>query len=137
MGDYSSDRWPPAPGFTEEQLNDVRLVTVHPAQVPAIVGVVLMMCATLSMPYDFYVILRWAAPAMAIWVCTVAGSQHRTFWVVAMLAIAVVFNPIVPFTMPRGNWAWLNTISLVLFGAAGVKLRASRPATEADGRWSP
>lgn len=137
MGNYSSDRWPPAPGFTEEQLNDVRLVTVHPATVPAAIGAVLMLYATLSMPYDYYVILRWAALVMAIWVWTVASSQHRTLWVVAMLAIAVLFNPIVPFTMPRQNWAGLNFISFALFWAAGVKLRASRPATAGDGGWYP
>lgn len=124
---FSTERWPPAPGFTEAQLNDVPLITVRPAAIPAVVGAVFMFLALQRMSYDFYVLLRWVAPVAAIWICVIARGQRRTFWVVAMAAVAVLFNPIVPFTMPRDNWSTFNTYSLLLFLAAGYKLRASRP----------
>lgn len=125
--DFSTERWPPAPGFTEAQLNDVPLLTVRPAMIPAVVGAGLMFLALQRMSYDYYELLRWAVPAAAIWIIVIAKSQHRTFWVVVMAAVAVVFNPLVPFTMPRENWGAVNIYSLLFFLGAGYKLRASRP----------
>jgi len=121
-----------AGGFTEAQLNDVPLITVRPAVIPAVVGAVFMILALQRMSYDFYVLVRWVAPVAAIWICFIARGQRRTFWVVAMAAAVVLFNPIVPFTMPRENWGAVNGYSLLLFVAAGYKLRASRPGAAKD-----
>ncbi|MET3721131.1 DUF6804 family protein [Arthrobacter sp. UYEF21] len=90
---FSTERWPPAPGFSEAQLNDVPLITVRPAVIPTVVGSVLMFLAPQRMSYHYYELLRWAAPAAAIWIIVIAKGQHRTFWVVVMAAVAVVFNP--------------------------------------------
>lgn len=50
---HSTDRFPAAPGFTEEQLNSVPLITVHPAAWPAAIGAAFLMLATLGAQYEF------------------------------------------------------------------------------------
>lgn len=124
---HSTDRWPAAPGFTEEQLNGVPLVTVHPAAVPASIGAAFLLIAAMGAQYEFYVVLRWAVTAMAIWMTVVASALKSTPWVVVFVAIAVRFNPLIPVYATREFWVPTDFAGLVLFWVAGVKLRASKP----------
>ncbi|MET3934857.1 DUF6804 family protein [Arthrobacter sp. OAP107] len=135
---YSTDRWPAAPGFTEEELNGVPLITVHPAAVPAAIGAVFLMLAVAGgAQYEFYVVLRWAVTAMAIWMSVVASALKRTPWVVVFVAIALLFNPLIPVYATRSFWAPFDLAGFVLFWVAGVKLRASKPALSTGQRVTP
>ncbi|WP_411373273.1 DUF6804 family protein [Arthrobacter sp. MPF02] len=130
---HTTERHPPASGFTEADLNGVPLVTVHPAAIPAAVSGFLLLVAILGAPYPFYEVVRWGVTAMAVWAAIVAGNQKRTAWTVAFSAAAVLFNPFIPVYLTREAWVPLDAAVLVLFISAGVKLRASRPATSKDG----
>ncbi|QOD06091.1 DUF6804 family protein [Pseudarthrobacter sp. BIM B-2242] len=130
---HTTERHPPASGFTESDLNGVPLVTVHPATVPAVVAGFLLLVAILGAPYSFYEVVRWGVTAMAIWSAIVAGGQKRTAWAVAFSATAVLFNPLIPVYLTRETWLPLDAAAMVLFISAGVKLQASRPATAKDG----
>ena len=124
---HSTDRWPAAPGVTEAQLNGVTLVTVHPAAVPAAIGAVFLLMAVMGAQYEFYVVMRWAVTAMATWMSVVAGALKRTPWVVVFVAIALLFNPLIPVYATREFWVPFDLAGFVLFWVAGVKLRASKP----------
>ncbi|WP_218122145.1 DUF6804 family protein [Arthrobacter sp. ov407] len=125
---HSKERHSAAPGFTEAQLDNVPLVTVHPATAPSVMGAVFLLLAFLGGPYELYVFARWAVTAMAIWMSVVAGAQKRTPWVVVFIAIALLFNPLVPVYATREFWIPFNLAGFVLFWVAGVKFRASKPA---------
>jgi hypothetical protein len=125
---HSTDRYPAAPGFIEQQLDDVPLITVHPAAVPAAIGAAFMLLAAMGAQYEFYVVVRWAVTAMAIWMSVVASSLKRTPWVVLFTGIAILFNPLIPVYATREFWAPIDYAGFVLFWVAGVKLRASKPA---------
>lgn len=125
---FQGERHPAAPGFTEAQLEGVDLVTVHPAAWPASVGAVVLFIGWVGAQYDFYAVVRWAATAMAIWIAVIASGQKRTGWVLAFSAVAVLFNPLVPFVFTRAFWRPVDFAVLVLFIVAGVKLKASKPA---------
>lgn len=127
-GVHSSDRYPAAPGITENQLNGVPLVTVHPAVIPAVVGGLFALLTFVGGDYELYVVARWAITAMAIWVSILAGSLKRMPWILIFAAIAVLFNPLLPIYATREFWLPIDLATLVLFCMAGVKLRASKPA---------
>lgn len=131
---HTTERFPAAKGFAEHQLEGVPLMTVYPAVVPAIIGGFFLLVGWLGASYEFYVVLRWAVTAMAIWMCTIASGQKRTLWVVVFTGTALLFNPIIPLVMKREFWVLPDMIGLVLFAMAGRKLRASRPATHNDKR---
>lgn len=125
---HTRERHPAAPGSTEEQLSDVALVTVHPATVPAVIGALFLLLAILGGSYELFVVMRWAVTSMAIWMSVVATGQKRTPWAVVFVAMALLFNPIIPFYATREFWVPVDLAGLVLFWAAGVNLRASKPA---------
>jgi hypothetical protein len=44
------------------------------------------------------------------------------------IAIALLFNPLMPLYATREFWVPFDLTGLILFWVAGVKLRASKPA---------
>lgn len=133
---HDRERNPAAAGFTEKDLDDVPLITVYPAVIPAIIGGFFLTIGFLGAPYEFYVVLRWAVTSMAIWMCVLASGQHRTKWGLAFAGVAVLFNPLIPVHATREFWVLPDVVGAALFATAGRKLRASRPATHND-KWSP
>jgi hypothetical protein len=131
---HTRERYPAARGFSEQQLDDVPLITVYPAIIPSVIGAFFLLVGFLGASYEFYVVLRWAVTSMAIWMCTIASGQKRTVWVVAFTGMALLFNPFIPISMTREFWVVPDIIGGVLFATAGGKLRASRPATHNDKR---
>ncbi|MDQ1053068.1 hypothetical protein QE394_000996 [Arthrobacter sp. SORGH_AS 212] len=125
---HDSIRRPAAPRITEQQLDGRILETVYPAAAPAAIGAIALVLAILPMPYEFYVLLRVAVPAMAIWICTIAGGQKKTGWVVSLALAAVLWNPIIPVEMPRNAWAFLDILGAAVFSLAGYNMPASQPA---------
>lgn len=130
-------RHPASLGITEEQLGGRITETVHPAAAPAAIGAITLFLAILPMPYEFYVLLRVAVPAMAIWICTIASGQKKTGWIVVFVLAAVLWNPLVPFKMPRTAWVLPNLVGAALFAAAGYTMPASKPALRKQSREQP
>jgi hypothetical protein len=66
-------------------------------------------------PYSYYMVLRWAVCAIAIYgaVRAYKGGQHS--WAVIMGALAVLFNPIAPLYFPRDAWRVLDFIAALIF----------------------
>ncbi|MEV4988422.1 DUF6804 family protein [Pseudarthrobacter sp. LMD1-1-1.1] len=129
---HTLERNPAAPGFTEKQLDGAPLITVYPAVIPSVIGAFFLVVAFLGAPYEFYVVMRWAVSAMAIWMCVIAGQQKRTAWGLVFAAAALLFNPLIPVTATRDFWIIPDGLGAALFATAGFKLRASRPATKDD-----
>ncbi|GAB2740712.1 DUF6804 family protein [Sinomonas soli] len=81
----------------------------------------------LGATYDFY----WAVAAMVVWTAVTAGGHHGTGWAAVFVAIAVLFNPLVPFYSTRSFWAAADFGALIVFIVAAVKLKASKPRARA------
>lgn len=131
---HDRTRHPAAPGITEEQLDGRILETVYPAAAPAAIGATALFLAILSMPYEFYVLLRVAVPAMAIWICTIASGQKKNGWIVVCALAAILWNPLVPIEMPRTAWVLPDLVGAALFAAAGYTMPASKPALRRQSR---
>ncbi|MDJ0459297.1 hypothetical protein PUN71_019000 [Arthrobacter sp. NQ7] len=125
---FHANPHPPRAGRAETDLNDVRMVTAHPATIPAVVGGFFLLVAILGAPYSFYEVVRWAVTGMAVWSAIVAGGQQRTGWMVAFIATVLLFNPLIPVYLTRESWVPLDVAAMVLFISGAVKLEESHPA---------
>lgn len=129
---HDQTRHPAASGLTEQQLDGRILESVYPAAAPAAIGAIALFLAILEMPYEFYVLLRVAVPAMAIWICTIASGQKKTGWIGVFAMAAVLWNPLIPIEMPRSAWVLPDLVGAALFAAAGYTMPASKPATRQE-----
>ena len=67
--------------------------------------------------------VRVAVTVSALFAGYVAYEERRTGWVCLLGLAAVVFNPIWPLALSRGNWAATYVVTAALLVAAAVRFR--------------
>ncbi|WP_138418692.1 DUF6804 family protein [Sinomonas gamaensis] len=91
-----------------------------PAALPGWVAGIMSLLGVLSFQYWYYDLLRWIVTIAAIWVCTIAFRLQKPGWGIAFIIVAIVFNPIIPFTANKQAWAVPDVITGVLFIRAAL-----------------
>jgi hypothetical protein len=86
-------------------------------KIPYIVVALLSAIAIAPMPYGFYTFLKIAVTACAgVTAFLKFNSGDRGFFVWACVALAIVFNPIIPIHLTKEIWMFLNLAVVILFG---------------------
>ena len=71
--------------------------------------------ALLPMPYGYYMFLRLAVCAYAIFVFTQEQKKGVCFGSVSAAAIALLYNPVFRVHLEKEVWMWVNVITILLF----------------------
>ena len=66
-------------------------------------------------PYAYYQLLRWVVCGVGAYSAYVAYTKGRTGWAWVFGVIAVLFNPIAPFTFARGTWQLFDVAVVIPF----------------------
>ncbi len=80
-----------------------------------ILAILFLIGALADNPYGYYQFLRWAILVIG------AYSAHLTYkaggkaWTWIFGIIAVLFNPIIPFTFQRNTWQFIDVIVAIIF----------------------
>ena len=86
------------------------------AKVGAIISIVLLALAIAARwPYGFYTFLRIVVCASAICLAIQACHLQKALLVWLLGALAVLFNPLIPIYMRRGQWRWFDILALLVF----------------------
>ena len=72
----------------------------------------------------YQVALQWIACAGALLVAWEGYRSEKQIWAIGFFAIAVLFNPFQPMTFSREMLICLNLVSIAMFAASLVLLRA-------------
>jgi hypothetical protein len=88
------------------------------------VSIAALLLAVLWRPTASYqVLLEILVCVSALLVVTQAVGAGKYFWVVGFVAIAVLFNPVVPLALSRKAFLWLGSVSLLTFLVSLVVLK--------------
>ena len=85
-------------------------------KIPFIAVAVLSLIALLPMPYGYYTLLRICVSicgGLTAYIDFNAG--RKGVWVWLCIAVAIIFNPIVPVHLAREIWSVLNILVAGLF----------------------
>lgn len=67
-------------------------------------------------PYSYYQILRWVVTLVAGYNAYLAYESKQNNWVILLVAVAILFNPIAPIYFEKSTWVVLDIIaSVVMF----------------------
>ncbi len=72
-------------------------------------------------PYGYYQLLRLAVTGTAIYAVTILQKNHPTP-VVILALIGLIFNPILPLSLPRAFWFPLDLATALLFFVFAKKI---------------
>lgn len=81
---------------------------------------VFLILAIFNLPSEYYVFLRWMITAISVYVAIAFGdTSNNKIWL--FVAIALVFNPIVPIYSTRSVWFFVDSVSAGIFLAYSKK----------------
>ncbi len=80
------------------------------------VSIAVLLLAVLRLPTASYqVLLGIVVCVSALLVVTQAVRVGKYFWAAGFVAIAVLFNPVVPVALSRKTFLWLDSVCLMTF----------------------
>ena len=95
----------------------------RPHLIPSLAATVLLIAAVAERPYGYYVLLRWATCAAAIFVAYKA-YVWKGIWAVWLFGfVAVLFNPLFRIHLTRDIWRPVDVVTAAAFVAAAFVLR--------------
>lgn len=66
-------------------------------------------------PYFYYQFLRLAVFGAAAFSAYLYDEEKNQQWMLVMIVIAIVFNPVMPLYLDRQLWTILNLVAALLF----------------------
>jgi hypothetical protein len=77
-----------------------------------------------DVPYDFFMLLR----VLVFITCAIVAvglfridAIAKWFWIV--VAIALLYNPLLPIHLHRSTWEWINIVTIPVFATLSILLR--------------
>jgi hypothetical protein len=67
------------------------------------------------LPYGFYQLLRWVVCGVAVASAIQLQKSGHIAWVWALALLALIFNPIFPFHLPKSIWKVMDFGAGILF----------------------
>jgi hypothetical protein len=90
----------------------------RPHVIPALAAALLLLLALGDLPYGYYTFLRWAVCIAAVVVAWTAWKSAFEWATWPFVAIAIVFNPLVPIYLQRSAWQPIDVICSIAFALA-------------------
>lgn len=84
-----------------------------------LVPVLALVVAVLPLPYGYYALLRLVVTAFAAFFAYTEYNTHDKYtgWFFSFVAVALLFNPLVPVHLSRSSWFLLDLIGAGVFAA--------------------
>jgi hypothetical protein len=86
-------------------------------------GILLLLGIPTGWPDSYYILLRWAILISSAVVAYGFYKSKLKGWALVFGAIAILFNPIMPFYLNKSTWVILDFIGACLFFVAGYSVR--------------
>lgn len=81
-----------------------------------ILAIIILLGALGDNSYSYYQFLRWAILAIGVYSAYTIYKLGNNTWAWIFGIIAVLFNPIIPFTFQRETWQIIDVVVAIIFG---------------------
>ena len=106
------------------------------ALAPALIAAVSLLAGAAVLEGGGFTIVRFLVSILALVVCWFAIQAHHWWWAPVFLAIAVVWNPVLPLPFEGQLWLAAQYLAALAFVTAGVMIKVPRAAEEKPERGS-
>ncbi|WP_286278743.1 DUF6804 family protein [Naasia aerilata] len=107
---------------------------IRPGFLPGILGAVVAFVGTGLIGSDAYLIIRFAISILALILAVFAGQGRKWLWLIPLVALAVVWNPVVPFGFSGPPWVLAHIAAAAVFLVVAFFLRTPAPEAPAQKR---
>ncbi|GLJ80019.1 DUF6804 family protein [Microbacterium imperiale] len=96
------------------------------ALAPGILGAATLVAGMALIGGDVAVVVSFIVTILALIIAWFAVQARQWWWAVVMAAIAIVWNPVVPFSFAAPIWLTAHVIAAAAFLAAGALIWTER-----------
>lgn len=96
------------PGFT------------RPALAPGLLGAIVLLAGLALLDIDGFTIIRYSVSILAVIICVFVIRAKAWWWLIAMVPIAVLWNPVLVIELHGQGWVSAQFIAAFLFVVTGV-----------------
>lgn len=82
-----------------------------------LVPIAFLLAALVDMPYGYYQLLRVLIFAVSVYLAVAESKLEQGVWFWALVACALIYNPIFKFSLGREIWEFVNVATIVFFAA--------------------
>ena len=93
------------------------------ALAPAIVATIALLAGVAAIGGDVYVVVQFVVAIFALIVSVFAWQARQWWWLLVLVPIAVVWNPVVPIPIASGVQLVLHYAAALVFIAAGILIK--------------
>ena len=76
---------------------------------------------------EWFIVIRYAATILSIIMIVFAIQGRMWWWLIPLVPIAVVWNPVLPLTIEEQAWPALQFLAAVAMVIAGIMIRVPTP----------
>ncbi|MDO9396725.1 MAG: hypothetical protein Q7T71_09290 [Herbiconiux sp.] len=98
----------------------------RPALAPGILGAIALMAFLAVVDTDWFTIARYVVAILALIMCVFAGQGRQWWWIPPLVAIAVIWNPVLPIDLPYLGWQIAHVLGAIVFVASGLLIKVHR-----------
>ncbi|MGX5769789.1 DUF6804 family protein [Microbacterium trichothecenolyticum] len=96
------------------------------ALAPSLLAAAILFVAPLLMAGDWFLIVLFAVSILAVIVGWFAIQARQWWWIPVFAAIAVLWNPVLPFPFSGPVWIAAQPVAAIVFLVAGGMIRIER-----------
>ena len=94
----------------------------------ALIDAAALLVALADVPYGYFQLLRWLVCGVSAYGAFQAREALRTRWMVALGALAVLFNPVLPFYLDRATWQVIDVGAAVVLVVSAFAIKQGERA---------
>ncbi|MCU1529970.1 MAG: hypothetical protein JWP75_3733 [Frondihabitans sp.] len=98
------------------------------ALAPGILGAIVLLAGLALLDNaGGYLFIRFGVSILALIMCVFSWQAKQWWWIVALLAIAVLWNPVVPLAFHGQVWVALQFVGALVFVLVGILVKVKNP----------
>ncbi|GGF02474.1 DUF6804 family protein [Mycetocola zhadangensis] len=95
----------------------------RPALAPGILAAIVLMAGVGFMDNSWFIAVHFVVTILAVIIGWFAIQAKQYWWLVALIPIIVLWNPVLPLPLAGDGWFAAQLIAAIPFVAAGVMIR--------------
>lgn len=104
-------RYPAAPQFSRSAL------------APGLLGGIVLLAGLALIGTSWKIYILYAAAILALILCVFAWQARQWWWLIGLIPLAVLWNPVWPIAFPDVAWRLMQLVGAVVFVASGIWIR--------------
>lgn len=111
---------------TPQQRNQAATTTPEysrAALAPGLLGAIVLMAGLALLESEWFIVILFAASILALIMCFYAVKARAFWWLVGLVPIAVLWNPVLPLGLSGQGWQFLQLAAALVFVWAGFKIK--------------